>query len=890
VKRGAALKGRSLKSGTKLGPYEILAHLGAGGMGDVYKARDAKLGREVAIKVLQSSFVNNADRLIRFQREARMLAALNHPNIATIYGLDHASGFHYLVMELIAGQTLAARLNAGPLPLKEVLEIGIQVADAFDVAHSQGIIHRDIKPANIAVTKRGQAKILDFGLAKLIYTFDAEDSHSATTVGQEKSLSAVGILLGTVPYMSPEQVRGEELDPRSDLFSFGLVLYEMATGSRAFTGQSTGVILESVLNRAPVSPSQLNRDVPPRLEHIITRALEKDRRLRYQTARDMGAELQCVKRDADPSLLHPLRPVSQIHFHSYKEKLVWLGVGISLVALLLFLPAKLPPSIPSLTRFDPITNDGRAKEMPDSFYPIVTDGARLFFTELGKGDLSFAQVSTAGTETAVIPTPFRFPRMADISPDRAQLLVLGFAGSELESSIWTMPTMGGAARRVGDLQAHDATWTPHGDIVYAKGSDLFWAKPDGSETRKLITVSGIPFWLRWSPDGRVLRFTISDSGMNTMSLWEVLADGSNLHPLLPGWNKPSTQCCGNWSPNGKYFAFQSLRDDRTDIWMLGHRGHFWNLWNREPRQLTSGPMNFLAPVFSGDGKRLFVLGEQRRGELVRYDPKAHQFLPFLSGISADRLGFSPDGDSVAYVSYPDGALWRSKTDGTHKQQLTFPPFVLNLPRWSPDGNNIAFDGSKDGKRKKIYVIAARGGTPVEILPGNQGQADPTWSGDGNSLAFTGSEPEQGSNATPAIFVFNVKTRDFWMLPGSSGLISPRWSPDGRFIAATTMDSQKLMLFEIVSKKWNELAAVEVGYLSWSKDNKYLYFDTFGTNPSVNRIGVRSRVVEKVVGLQDLHRVWGPYGPWSGLGPDDSILATRDVGSQEVYAVQLPTDE
>ncbi len=690
--------------------------------------------------------------------------------------------------------------------------------------------------------------------------------------------------------MSPEQVRREGTDARSDLFSFGLVLYEMATGTRAFTGRSDGIILDAVLNFTPVSATKMNRSVPPQLDQVINRAMEKDRALRYQTARDLRSDLQRVKRDFDSGISSGTSivrgPAPQGRPKLYK-KAALPAVAVGLLALLLLVVLMLPSSIPVPTVSYPVTSDGQQKEFPDSFYPVVTDGARLYFTEMGKGDLRFAHVSTAGSETTLVETPFRFPRMADISPDHASLLVLGFNGSELETALWTMPTLGGTPRRVGEILAHDAAWTPHGDIVYANGSDLYWVKADGTNARKLVTAAGIPFWLRSAPDGQVLRFSISDPRTESMSLWEVSADGRNLHPLLPGWNEPAAECCGNWSQDGKYFAFQSSRNGLSNIWVLTEKSSFPRL-HRGPNQLTAGPMNFTTPVFSANSEKLFVLGEQRRGEVVRYDTKARQFLPYLSGISADRLGFSPDEQWVAYVSYPDGTLWRSRLDGSHKQQLTFQSFAVHQPRWSPDGNYIVFDGSKDGKSKKIYTIAAAGGSVQEILPNDLRQVDPGWSPDGNSIVFTGSDPQKNSGAIPSLFVLNVKTHNVSALPDSEGKISPRWSPDGRYIAATSMDSQKLLLFDTQTRKWNRLADVAVGYLCWSSDSKYLYFDTFGSQPSIDRIGVHDTLPEKVVGLEILRRAWGPFGPWFGLGPDDSLLATRDIGSQEVYALQWPT--
>lgn len=875
-----------LKTGTKLGSYEIVALLGAGGMGEVYQAVDKKLGRNVAIKVLPGAFVRDPNRLARFQREARILASLNHPNIATIHGLEESDGVHYLVMELVPGRSLNERLRSGPLAISDVLAVGIQIAGALGVAHAQGIIHRDIKPANIVVSELGHAKVLDFGLAKL-----ARAASSALKVLGEESLSVPDGILGTVAYMSPEQVRGEDLDVRTDLFSFGVVLYEMATGSRAFTGTSTGVVFDAILNRQPASASQLNRAIPPKLEEIVNRALEKDRKLRYQTAQDMEAELQRLKRDFESGMASTVGPVSALRAHFSKRVGLVLG-GVAILGLLLLVTIlRTPEPISQPTESYAITNDGQPKawqvegnavRSSGSFYPIVSDGVRLHFTEMAAGELNLAQVSIAGGETFAVDTPVPLPRIADISLDHTELLVVGQAGSEAESPIWVSPTLAGIPRRVGDLEGHDATWTPYGGILYANGSSLYEAKTDGSDVRKLITVSGIPFWPRFAPDGRVLRFSTLDLATNSTSLWEVSRDGGNLHALLPGWNEPAAECCGNWSPDGKYFAFQSSRQGRADIWVLKEGSGFSLFPNRRPERLTKGPLNFEAPVFSLDGKRLFVVGEQRRGELVRYDAKTKQFLPYLAGISVDRLDFSRDGKWVAYVGYPDGTLWRSKTDGTEKQQLTSPPLEVNLPRWSPDGKEIAFSASQADQPSKINVVPAAGGSPVEIAPGRQRQREPSWSADGNFLVFL---QERTATTNSALFVANVRTHESSPVPDSAGLNEPRWSPEGRYIAATTADSQHLLLFDTQTKKWVELASLGIGYLNWSQDGKYLYADTFGREPAVVRIRVPEGAVERIVSLTGLRRAWGIYGPWSGLAPDDSPLATRDAGIQEIYAIQ-----
>ena len=695
--------------------------------------------------------------------------------------------------------------------------------------------------------------------------------------------------MGTVAYMSPEQARGEPLDARTDLFSFGAVLYEMATGQRAFSGATTVVIFDNILHETPPSPLQFNTTLPAELERIISKALEKDRDLRYHSAGDLRADLKRLKRDAESGrsaasvgtaaaisqqgIAAPSEPRLSPAVRTGRRRAAVL-VGCILVALACaayWLARPVPP--PRLVGSVQITNDGRAK-LP----PALTDGARLFFMAEETNGAALYQVSIAGGQPVPLSPRFFLAGLAGISPDGSELLVHAWEGTLPEGPLWVYPTLAGSRHRLGSIVCSDAAWSPDGKmLVFTSGSTLNLARSDGTQARRLAPVPGTPSSPRWSPDATRLRFTLYNPQDNSTSIWEISVDGTGLRPLLPGWNSPPQECCGGWTPDGRYFVFQSSRNGRSDVWVMREKQGFLTRGPSMPAPLTSGPLNFLSPVPSKDGKRIFVVGWQPRGELVHYDTRSQGFVPYLSGVSADGVSFSKDGQWVCFVMNPEGTLWKSKVDGSERLQLTFPPMYVNLPRWSPDGRQIAFMGSPPDQPSAVYLIPSDGGSSEELV---RSASDPGWSSDGNSLVF--SDRGFPSSGAFAIQVMDLRTRKVTALPDSNGLYSPRWSPDGRYLAALKAGPETLWLFDSHKRKWDQLEEITVGFPSWSRDSQYIFFDSQQTEPGFYRLRVSDNRLERIASLKNLRLA--ATASWTGLALDDSPLVLRDVGSHEIYAL------
>ena len=583
-------------------------------------------------------------------------------------------------------------------------------------------------------------------------------------------------------------------------------------------------------------------------------------------------------------------------FPTWARIAAWSLAAIAALVLAWSLRPTLPP--PQVTDTTQLTRDGTQKlfQAGSITLPLLTDGSRVYYTRVTSASYTtLMQISTEGGEAVPVEFPFSPVWVSDISPNQSEMLAETLLPGSNVYPLWLLRLPGGEPRRVGDYLVVDATWSPDGTaIYYSTGKDIYKANSDGGQSQKILTTNGTAFWLRFSPDGRVLRFSVQDPKLLTSSLWEAHVDGSHMRSLLAGWSSQSNECCGNWTSDGRYFIFQSMtRYGVSNLWATREKEELWHKVSHEPVQLTLGQMGAQAPLPSRDGKRVFFVGSTQRGELVRYDPKKRAFAPYLSGISAEGLAFTKDGNRVAYLSYPALVLWQSKTDGSDRRKLTLPPMQALLPHWSPGGTRIAFMAGEPGKTWQIFVVRADGGVPQQVTSSKLDSLDPTWSPDGNSLAFGGTatidrgiDPRQSARA---IHIINLRTRQITTVPGSAGLFSPRWSPDGRYLAALTDDTQKLVLYDFTTGHWQDLIKIPAAFPSWSHDGKCIYFvDPFVNVLPVYRICLSDRKLEHIADLSRAGHLAlsSRFGWWMGLAPDDSILAVRDTGIEEIYALDV----
>jgi eukaryotic-like serine/threonine-protein kinase len=872
----------SLSFGTRLGPYEVLALLGAGGMGEVYRARDSQLGRDVAIKVL-ANLASDPERLRRFEQEARAAAALNHPNILAVYQLGVHQGAPYLVSELLEGETLREQIKRGRVPVRKAIDYGVQIARGLDAAHQKGIVHRDLKPENLFITRDERVKILDFGLAKLTQPWQGSELGTSTlTAGTEP-----GAVMGTVSYMSPEQVRGERTDNHTDIFAFGAILYEMLSGNRAFKKPTSAETMAATLNEDPPAISHLN--IAPSLQRVVHRCLEKKPEARFQSASDLAFALEGLSDTATVST------TKTAPAQNSGAKVAWIaGVGIVLVITALAVWRMLPVAIPVVEEVRQLTDDGNPKS---TLSTIVSDGSRVYFDEIDSGQNVSKQVSTTGGQATAVAKSLQANGIAALAPDNSALLSFGTGTPQ---SLWLLPLPAGEPRRLSAITGNpelsfDAGFFLDGRIVFISGPAMYVAEKDGSNGHKITDLASGGAWPIVSPDGKRIRFTLMTGG-GTSSLWEIAADGTGLHPLLRGWHDPPNECCGKWTPNGRYFVFQSESQGRWDLWAL--REEAWFRWTaQQPMRLTNGPLSYLLPCPSRNGEQVFAVGSKRRGELVRYDAKIQQYVPYAGGPSATEAQVSPDGNWVVYSSYPEHTLWRSRPDGSERLQLTYPPMMVFYPRISPDGKKVAFAGFERAQRRLgLYIVNIEGSVPDQITQGGA----MAWSPDENSIAFTYLVPGRhlGEKDSLQAYMVDLRTRKVSAVPDSVGMIVSFWPEANRLLA---MQRGKIMAYDCAMQRWSEFTHPypTFGFGTPSPDGKYLYTDEVpdaSGGPQIRRLRLADKKLEIVLSLKGIRRVEdevvGGVNPgfnlvtWVGVTSDGSPLLTRDVGSQEIYALSV----
>lgn len=515
---------------------------------------------------------------------------------------------------------------------------------------------------------------------------------------------------------------------------------------------------------------------------------------------------------------------------------------------------------------------------------LVTDGANLYFQELQLSGLKTMQVPVRGGEPSELRIPGgneKWRLLRDISKDGSELLFAISNGAPSRFEAWIQPLPSGPAR----LVVGDARWSvlsPDGSRVYFvrnSDKDLYRVRVDGTQVEHIATFPDFS-GLAISPDGQRIRASVAPTG----AIWEAGADGANPHPIFTDHKESVGQ--GNWSPDGEYFFFPSSDGERFNLWVASEGKHW--LRKRTPlRQLTFGPLGYSTPIVSKDGKRLYAVGREPHGQLSVYEPHSKQFVPYLGGISACFVDFSRDGRWVAYVSYPEGTLWRSRIDGSDRRQLTLPPLAVINPRWSPDGKLIVFMDMSGGDRRraaeqnlKVYIVSAEGGGPL-LVSGNDGGADPTWSADGTQIAYAAPGPMTEST----IRVLDLKTQRSTSLPQPHGIMwSPRWSPDGKYLLALQgYFPMKVCLFNFEKQQWQELSSAHSAWPSWSRDSRFVY-TAQGAN--LVRISVPDGKVEVVTPSPAFPTTANFFSVWFGITPDGRPLTTRDTGIEEVYAFDL----
>jgi len=572
----------------------------------------------------------------------------------------------------------------------------------------------------------------------------------------------------------------------------------------------------------------------------------------------------------------------------------WL-IALVVCATLVFVAALARPVVPPprLTGVRQITRIGTVIWNES----LLVNGSRIYFASQENGENQIRYVSLDDGAISLVEKPFQKIELADVAPSGTELLVAELSQSASSPAwsrtLWRLPIPTGAPQRVGSVFADDASWSPDGHtIAYTNEPDqsLNLMDADGGNPRKLVALPGPPFKPRWSPDGRLIRTSAFDSEEGGITLFQVDASGRTVRQMLPDWSSSSRAWTGSWTRDGRYFFFIGSRGatDARAIWALRESKDLFRKNLTGPVQLTDGPLNFYQVVPSTDSRTIYAIGSQRHGQLTRYNERSGEFEPYANGLSIEEVAFSRDGKWMAYSTYPEGALVRSRVDGSDRLQLTFAPIHGFNPMWSPDGSQIAFmTSTHPGGPSKIYLVSANGGSPRLAIPGGNGiQGRPTWSLDGQSFVFATSD-ESGSQW--ALHSFNLKTEKETVLPGTRGIQDSLLSPDGRYLACVSSSWESLVLYDIAAGTTRKLADVG-NNPSWSSDGKYVYYSTLAWSgplgsdkAAIYRVKIADGSIERVVSKPSFPLA-GNWGYWTGLAPDGSILVLRELGTSDIYAL------
>ena len=888
--------------GQTISHYRIVEKLGGGGMGVVYKAEDTRLGRFVALKFLPDEVAHEPQTLERFRREARAASALNHPNICTIYEIDESDGRTFIAMELLEGSTVKHLISGKALAIEQVLELGIQISDALDAAHSKGIVHRDIKPANIFITGRDQAKVLDFGLAKLTSKPEVEAVSTGPTMTFEAQLTSPGSAIGTVAYMSPEQVRGKALDARTDLFSFGVVLYEMSTGVLPFRGETSGVIFEAILNQTPVAPVRLNPAVPTKLEEVISKALEKDRDVRCQSAAELRADLKRLRRDTESGKF-----TTQVQTAKRASAPAWknpLAIAATAVVLVVGLAAgwfhwrptlpKSPQSAPTQQRLTTNSSENAVSASaisPDGKYLAYADKSGIYLRLMATGEIH--PLLAKGYDVTSLGW----------FPDGSQLFASWAIPPENKLELWTFSILGGTPRKLSD-EGWAASVSPDGSqMVFLKelgfgdtGREIWLMKSSGGDEKKLVSAAGNELLSSpvWSPDGHTIayrreRYDVS-SILGSIELLN-LENGKEKTAFADSRLEMGLR----WLPDGRllYGMSELPPNQNNSNLFVSMVNSTTGTFEAPPERITGGEGWAAQPSTTADGKRLAFdrVNSQVDVYVSEFSAKTGKASTprRLTLDEADDLPFdwTPDGKSVFFISNRTGKanIFRQRINETSAEMLVLGPEEKAICRVSPDGTQLLYLASTEKDvTKTIRVMRAPldGGAPQVIV------AAPEI----NNIACSRSPASlcAYSQQSSTQFVFTAfdpvhgNAHEVARLQEQTGIMNWGFSPDGKLIAVTKSGDSRIRLLsiagqptrEIVLKNWSSFTSVD-----WAADSKGLFVTS---NPT----GWRSSLlyVDLAGNVRELWQVKSTDPSWGIPSRDGKYLAIpAPTTSSNVWMVQ-----